>query len=68
MAFPEVGSLLNQYIVACIKDYLGKDAVLDSVALFVLPLSSHYIKGKNQSDLWHHDSVGHRIKMFFQYA
>lgn len=65
ISFPEVHALLNQKIVSCIKDYLGRDAVLDAVSLFVLPLSGKYVEGKNESDLWHHDSVGHRIKLFY---
>lgn len=63
--YPSLSKLIDSNLVEIVKNYLGKDAYLDKICLFIIPLSNKYIEGTNQSDIWHHDSVGHRIKVFF---
>lgn len=62
--FPEIHKFLTLEISNDIKNYIGSSCFLDRVALFLLPINESYIQGSNRSDLWHHDSVGHRLKYF----
>jgi hypothetical protein len=60
--FPLVAELVQEPMVDDVQKYLGKSAKLDSVCLFVIKNSGD--SGRNSSGLWHHDSVGHRLKIF----
>ena len=48
----------DKKVLSVIKEYLGKYAVLDYCCA-----ERFWSKGP-KSDVWHHDSVGHRIKLF----
>jgi hypothetical protein len=50
--------LYDQKIVSIVTDYLGDDAVLDYSS------GRRFLHSGPKSDTWHHDSVGHRIKIF----
>ncbi len=50
--------LFDENIISIIRDYLGPHAVLDYVS------GRRFLASGNKSDDWHHDSVGHRIKIF----
>ena len=50
--------LFDQRIINIIRNYLGKDTYLDFAS------GRGFTNKGNKSDYWHHDSVGHRIKIF----
>ena len=50
--------LKDKKVLSIIKEYLGKYAILDYCCA-----ERFWSKGP-KSDVWHHDSVGHRIKLF----
>ena len=59
MKFPFLAKpLFDQNVIKIIHDYLGSFAVLDYVS------GRRFLASGNKSDDWHHDSVGHRIKIF----
>ncbi len=59
MKFPFLEKpLFDQNVIKIIRDYLGPHAVLDYVS------GRRFLASGNKSDDWHHDSVGHRIKIF----
>ena len=61
---PEASYLINDEILSSVREYLGDNVKLDLATLF-----SIYTEGKsenkNTSGIFHHDSVGSRIKIFF---
>ena len=50
--------LFDKRIIKIIKDYLGQDSYFDYAS------GRSFTNNGNKSDYWHHDSVGHRIKIF----
>ncbi len=50
--------LFDERIISIIRDYLGPKAVLDYSS------GRRFLASGPKSDDWHHDSVGHRIKIF----
>jgi hypothetical protein len=54
--------LSDKNLTNIIKNYLGKDAKLDTISLDTTKLNSH---SNSISEQWHYDNVGNRIKMFF---
>lgn len=59
LKFPFLSKLLfDPNIIKIIRGYLGSNAVLDYVS------ARRFLSSGNKSDDWHHDSVGHRIKIF----
>ncbi|PQV57269.1 hypothetical protein CLV53_1294 [Sediminibacterium magnilacihabitans] len=50
--------LFDPNIISIIRDYLGSKAVLDYAS------GRRFLASGSKSDSWHHDSVGHRIKIF----
>lgn len=59
LKFPFLGKiLLDETIISIIYDYLGGNAVFDYAS------GRSFISSGPKSDVWHHDSVGHRIKIF----
>ena len=63
--YPTLVKLIDFKLANLVKEYLGTGAYLDKISLFMIPLNESYNEGSNQSDIWHHDSVGHRVKVFF---
>jgi len=63
--YPHLVSHIDEVIVNNIKAYLGKGAMLDAVYLgvFNTRASAENIV-TNDSGLYHHDSVGNRLKLF----
>ena len=63
--YPQLASHIDETIVNNIKAYLGKGAMLDAVYLgvFNTRASTENIV-TNDSGLYHHDSVGNRLKLF----
>ena len=60
---PGISKIIDVNLISEIKEYLGKSVKLDRVELNIF----NTIKGnknKNNSGNWHHDSVGHRIKVY----
>jgi hypothetical protein len=50
--------LFDPLIINIIREYLGGKAVLDYAS------GRRFLASGSKSDTWHHDSVGHRIKIF----
>lgn len=50
--------LFDEKIISIVRDYLGPQAVLDYCS------GRRFLASGPKSDDWHHDSVGHRIKIF----
>jgi hypothetical protein len=63
--FPAASRLLNEDLSKSIFDYLGPDVKVDSAHLSVINLSNSADSIKNPSGIMHHDSCGHRLKLFF---
>lgn len=63
--FPAASKLLNEELSKSIFDYLGPNVKVDSAHLSVLNLSNSDDRIKNPSGIMHHDSCGHRLKLFF---
>lgn len=62
---PEVAFLLDQDLLKIARDYIGPDLKLDAVYLSVVNTVAEQTEFVNPSSLQHHDSVGHRVKIFF---
>jgi hypothetical protein len=58
---PEICYVIDKNLTGIAEEYLGK-LRLDSVSLFAI-YNDVELEG-NSSGLWHHDSVGHRLKIF----
>lgn len=57
--YPFLGRpLLDNRVIQIVQDYLGADAVFDYAS------ARRFLASGPKSDTWHHDSVGHRIKIF----
>ena len=63
--FPSASKLFNESIVKSVFEYLGTNARIDSAHLSVINLTSSKNKILNPSGIMHHDSCGHRLKLFF---
>lgn len=62
---PEVAFLLDHDLLKIARDYIGPDLKLDATYLSVINTVAEPTKFVNASSLQHHDSVGHRVKIFF---
>ena len=56
--------VFDSKVIKDIKSYLGNDVKLDHTYLSIFNTSNGLIQNCGSSGLFHHDSVGHRIKMF----
>lgn len=63
--FPTASKLLNEDSTKSIIEYLGPNVKVDSAHLSVINLSNSTDRIKNPSGIMHHDSCGHRLKLFF---
>jgi len=61
---PALISCLSISHVSAIRQYLGAKSYLDAVYLSVIKATDHSNAFSNSSGLYHHDSVGHRLKLF----
>jgi hypothetical protein len=61
--FPGLAEILDQQLVLDITNYLGDGSRFDSMALSAM-YCNYSLGEKNTSGVWHHDSVGHRLKFF----
>ena len=68
---PPLATLITNEIADSVAGYLGRRAVMDSCILSVMDTRALSMKVKdagskpeNNSSLYHHDSVGHRLKLF----
>jgi hypothetical protein len=50
--------LFDPKVISIVRDYLGPKAVLDYAS------GRRFLSSGSKSDEWHHDSVGHRLKIF----
>ena len=57
--------LIDDRVVAIVKSYLGQHTNLDSALLTVMNMNGLNNTSGNHSGFMHHDSVGHRLKLFF---
>ena len=62
---PKSVDLIDDNVVGIVKSYLGEHTHLDSALLTVMNMSGIKKTSENQSGFLHHDSVGHRLKLFF---
>lgn len=62
---PDAAKLITAEVATVIRNYLGEGARLDIVTLFAIKTAGKSSKQNNDSGLYHHDSVGHRLKFFF---
>jgi len=63
--YPDAIELIDDKVANAIHDYLGPDARIDFAALAMLNMDSAAGELINYSGIMHHDSVGHRLKLFF---
>jgi hypothetical protein len=57
--------LLSKKIVSMVNNYLGPHIWLDYMRLVIVKVDNLSLtENSNKSDLVHHDSVGHRLKLF----
>ena len=62
---PKSVDLIDDNVVTIVKSYLGEHASIDSAVLTVMNMKGVKNISKNHSGFPHHDSVGHRLKLFF---
>ena len=63
--YPDLSFFIDRNITKLIKDYLGNAAKIDAIYLGVFNTKKlENKKMTNDSGLYHHDSVGHRLKLF----
>lgn len=55
--------ILDDEIIQTVKDYLGERINIDFMGMFLI--AGHPELALNSSGVFHHDSVGHRVKLFF---
>jgi hypothetical protein len=65
LAAPEASKLITAEVATEIRNYLGYGARLDVVTMFAIKTAGKSSEQQNHSGLYHHDSVGHRLKFFF---
>lgn len=63
--YPDAIKLIDDRVVSAIKDYLGTGAKLDFAALAIFNMNGREEELINYSGMYHHDSVGRRLKFFF---
>lgn len=62
---PKSVDLIDDNVVGIVKSYLGEHTNLDSALLTVMNMNGIKKTSRNHSGFLHHDSVGHRLKLFF---
>ena len=63
--YPDLAMMIDENVSGLVKDYLGDAGKIDAVYLGVFNTrGSENTKVTNDSGLFHHDSVGNRLKLF----